>query len=194
MNTINNEQNITQLINLNNIIKQPYSSEVRDKFKACEDLDICMKQLESNSKLAVAISYEHASHGQFSDIYCFKEPEIVHKHALKFLLPRNSSHLNNLNKFIKMTATSGLIKKWYSDSHIQPKYREQVVSNNQITMEKSFGLFLILGTLLLLTICIFFVERFVHRRLRTLNPYRFWVLLEMCIDPYRHFMLENKWN
>lgn len=86
-----------------------------ENFKVCDDLNFCLNQLVQNSQFAVAISREHARNCHLmstSQIYCFKNNEIIYDYAKSFLVRKDNLHLDKLNEFIRMSSASGLIEKW----------------------------------------------------------------------------------
>lgn len=169
-----------------------------EKFKICTNLDECLTQLEDNSKLAVAISLAHAHSSHFipsSQFYCFKDPEIIYKYGLKFWIRQSFPYLKELNEFIRMADAGGLIKKWYSNKLTGvPSHMRMDNSYKQLKLKHFHGAILIWGMLVAALICIFILERIVHAKARAPNALRFWKIVEMLIDPDRHFMLESKWK
>lgn len=167
-----------------------------ERFKICNNLDACLNQLDQNSKLAIAISYEHSQNSlsisSQSSYHCFSKSEIIYEYALKFLVRKNFPHLRELNEFIQRASASGLIEKW----RLKNQYRNNHPNDmfGYLTFEHFLGI-VILGCFLWILFIIFlFIERFVYTKNRTTNPLRFWVFIEMVIDPHRHFMLEtNYW-
>lgn len=99
---------------------QTYPVEFLKAFKVCDDLALCMIQLQYNPKMAVAISREYVSSNRYYNFsYCFSKQEIIHSHTLKFMVRKNFFHLIQLNTFIQMTYTGGLIEKWKSINDAQ---------------------------------------------------------------------------
>lgn len=155
-----------------------------------------MNQLKHNPKLAVATSRERAFNSRSiisMHLYCFEKSEVIYEYALKFLVRKDFPYLSELNWFIGQASASGLIEKWRIDSSARFQYTYNEI-NNQLTLQDGFGInIILLSCLLCATICLF-IERFIHKKLKTLNPSRFWQFAEMIIDPDRHFLLETKMN
>lgn len=164
----------------------------------CNDLIVCLNQLNSNSKLAVATSREFvrsAPKKMNFQFYCFAKPEIISAFPLKFFLHKNFSYAEELNDFIKAASVSGLIEKWRSDIRTQFKEHTQGTGEfGRLTFDNLSGALLIIALLFLFSISIFFLEIVVHKQVRAPNATRFWKITEMIIDPDRHFMLETKWT
>lgn len=74
---------------------------------------MCLSQLHQNSKLAVAISREHAYASRLpSQLYCFDKEHIIYNYALTFLVRKDFRYLNELNRFVRAASAGGLIEKW----------------------------------------------------------------------------------
>lgn len=171
-----------------------YPSKFIEKFKSCENLNTCLKQLEGNPKLAVAISREHALNNHLisaSQLYCFEKSEIIHSYHLKFLLNKEFLYKTQLDRFIQMASANGLIEKWYSKRRIKASQKYTERSIGVLTMENAQKLFLEWLSFLLSTIVVLLLEIFIHNRVKN-SRLKIWKLIEMLIDPYRHFWLENK--
>lgn len=151
--------------------------------------------MEWNSKLAVAISREHAHNNQFistSKFHCFENLEIIHGYSLKFLVREDFKYLNNLNEFIQMASSTGLVKKWRMESEIRSKYKHIEKIYGFLTFENFYVTYFEWFVLEISITLILLLERFVHRKVRKVNHSRIWTHIEMFIDPFRHFWLENK--
>lgn len=153
-----------------------------------------MDRLNRDSRLAVAISREHAHYNRLvsgSEFYCF-EKDIIHEYAVAFQICQNFSYSAELNKFIGMASSGGLIKKWRSGSYIHGGYKH-TEKYGQNLLGEFFGFFLIWVSILVITFFILFLERITYRKVRTPNTSRLWVIIELMIDSERHFLYKNKW-
>lgn len=162
----------------------------------CEDLDLCLSRLHHNSRLSVKISREKAHKSRLisaSQIHCFDKSEVIFDYSLKFLMQRNFQYINELNKFIEMATAGGLIKKWHSDSRIRPHDNyDNTKSFRSTKLESYYGILLLWMPLCVYCIFTHHLEITVLKKLRMVGSTRIWVLIEMMIDPYRHFLLKNK--
>lgn len=166
-----------------------------ENFEICTNLDFCLSQLEWKSKLAVAISREHAYNNQLisaSKFHCFKNSEIIYGYSLKFLIREDFKYLNNLNKFIQMASTAGLVERWRTESQIRSKYKHIEKIYGFLTFENFYVPYIEWFVLEISVTLILLLELLVHRKVRQANHSRIWTLIEMFIDPFRHFWLENK--
>lgn len=166
-----------------------------ENFELCGNLDVCLNFLQEDSKLAVAVSREHAINHQlnsFSPIYCFKRSETIYKYTLKFLMQKDFPYMNELNQFIRRVDAAGLIVKWHSDCNNPnfPKRKQKFY--RQIKLQSFYGVFLIWFALQLLTLITFIFEKIIYKKLKAHRPSRFWIFADMFIDPERHFLLETK--
>lgn len=161
----------------------------------CDNLDLCLSELQRNLKVALNISRKHAyksySESQF-EFYCFKE-ESIYEYALILLVRKDFPFLNELNGFIQMASSSGIIEKWHSNdqTRIHLKHKEKMFK--QLKMINFIGLYCVWWILLILTFFTVIWERLVYEKVSSSNKSKFWIILEMAIDSVRHFWLENKW-
>lgn len=149
-----------------------------------------------NPKLAVALSREHIRWIRKNtdlEFFCFEKPEIIYSFPMKFLVHTNFTFRNELDEFIKAASASGLIEKWRSIAGAQSNHGNNTEgrTNGLLTLEH---VYVALGAwvatwsyqfLVLLT------ENVVYKQVRNSKGKRrrFWKLIEMIIDPDRHFFL-----
>lgn len=153
-------------------------------------MDTCLRQLDDNRELAVAVSREHALNNHFissSQLYCFEKSEIIYNYHLKFLMHKEFPFKTELNRFIEMASANGLIAKWYSNSRIKApqKYTKREYDITMID-ELQYWFYLVIPTIL-----VFLLEIFIYNRVKN-SQLIMWRVIEMFIDPYRHFWLKNK--
>lgn len=163
-------------------------------FSICDDLDVCLSQLGHNSKLAVAVSREHSRNSRLiasSQFYCFENTQIIHKYALRFLIRNNFPNLNELNQFIQMSSASGIIEKWRSMSEIQIPYKNYELHYVEMNLENCAGCFVLFFLVYVVVIPLVVFERIVHKKVQSLNVSKVWLIIDMLIDPHRHFWREN---
>lgn len=160
-------------------------------------MEICLSQLDSNAKLAVAISREHALNNHLisaSQIYCFEKHETIYIYPLTFLVRKHSRYITKLNEMIQLMTTNGIIEKWQSNFRDQDQtrlnYKEKIY--HQLTAVDLFGAFIILGCVELMAFATLVFEVFIYRKARKTNCWRLWLFIEMLIDPDRHFLLKDK--
>lgn len=152
-----------------------------------------MIKLQYNPKMAVAISREYVSSNRYYNFsYCFSRQEIIHSHTVKFMVRKNFFHLIQLNTFIQMTYTGGLIEKWKSINDAQIHRISSGIEYNHLTFDHFRGMCFIWVSLILTAFLVFLLEKYIHKKNRQPNSSRFWKIIEMTIDPYRYFMLEDK--
>lgn len=168
------------------------------QYTLCDDLIVCLNRLNQNPKLAVAIPREfihNARNNLTFSIYCFEKPEIIHTFAFRFYMHKNFSYINALNDFIKAASTSGLIEMWRMKNRVQFERNEiETRKSGLVTIENSTGLLALWSSLIFGVMMVLCLEIIVHNHAIKPNAHRFWKLIEMIIDPERHFMLETKWT
>lgn len=160
-------------------------------------MEICLSQLDSNAKLAVAISREHALSNRLisaSQIYCFHKRETIYKYPVTFIVRKHSRYITKLNEMIQLMTTNGIIEKWQSNFRYQDQTRLKYKETNyhQLTAVDLLGGLTILAYVELMAFVTLVFEVFIYRKTRKTNCWRLWLLIEMLIDPYRHFLLKDK--
>lgn len=182
--------------NFISIFIQTYSYDLLAKFKVCDDINHCLKQLYSNHHLAIAVSLEHAQSSHFiakSDIYCFKNMETIEDYVVQILVKPDFPYSNELNAFINMAGSSGLIMKWISDTRNRPDFHFETEHFGSINMENFSGFLILWFSILIVPMCfVLGVERYVYYLAQKSNPSNISVLLEMLIDGQRHFLKGHK--
>lgn len=181
--------------NLNVLFIQTYPLEISEKFKICENLDVCLGQLEENSWLAVAVSRERAYNNHLisaSQLYCFQDQEIIHSYALKLLVGKDFSHLNELNAFILSAKAGGLIEKWRSSNLFGSRFEDVKKVYHPLTLSTCFGMYLVWFLMIAITIFVFYLETYIHKKVLEPKPNRFWIIADKLIGPDRHFIKSNK--
>lgn len=161
-----------------------------ENFKVCDDLNFCLNQLVQNSQLAVAISREYARNSHLmstSQIYCFKNSEIIYDYATSFLVRKDYLLLDKLNEFIRLSSASGLIEKWRLSITYPKRYKHEETEIAYMTLKNADAIFYLCYFHTIIHFLTFFSEKIVHKKARESNPGKIWILFEMFIDPERHF-------
>lgn len=128
----------------------------------------------------------------FPQVYCFEKPEIIYEYNLKFLVNKNFSYSKDLNKFIRMASENGLIEKWQKDLLKEYQKRPDYRTFRSLSIQNFYGVLVVCLLFIIALIFAFILEKIVYNKTKTVNPSRFWIIIEIIIDPDRHFLLENK--
>lgn len=155
-----------------------------------------LRQLESNSRLAVATSIERIRKMRLSperlNVHCFKNQKSIHEYSLKILATKEFRFMNELNEFIGRASSCGLISKWLSGNQLKISSKFNALTEyNEMNVEKSGGIFLVIGCLMILALFVVTLERIVYKKVRTPNAAKMWQYVEKAIDPNRYFLLET---
>lgn len=161
--------------------------------------ELYFEQLEWNDKLAVAVSYELSLSflrigGNRCDpktkIYCFDAANSIYDYGLKILMRKDFPLINELNQFILYASESGLINKWLmgNRSLTEKKPLFEYVSFKAESLIVALMIFI---GMILLALIVIIVETIVHKKIQGQNFIPFWHYVEIMIDPYRHFLLED---
>lgn len=151
--------------------------------------------MDKDPKLAVAISREIAITGRINKIpfvFCFKNSEIIYDYPLTFLMNIKFTYQNHFNEFIQRADASGLIDKWRRISKTRTIYSNIEKEYGTLKMESFQLLFIVIVPISLLLFLLLLFERIVHRKAQNQNSFHIWKIIEMSIDPYRHFWRKNK--
>lgn len=126
-----------------------------------------------------------------TQVYCFKDTEIISDVSLHFFTHKHFDYVNEINEFIKMASMSGLINRWYSISKSRIKSEVKESNDGIVDSHSIKGLYIIY---FLINICIlstYIVERIVHKKARTPNPAQIWLLIDKLVAPDRLFWTES---
>lgn len=170
-----------------------------NRFELVENPEHYLKQLDWDDELAVAVCHQitlspiKIGNNRFDPkkmIYCFDPENSIHEYSIKILMQRNFSLINQLNEFILFASESGLITKWLVD------YRSLTVkeSSAKFAIFKAEALIVQLCIsfgMLVMAFIVVILEKIVHKMVQAENGIPFWYYLEILIDPYRHFLLQD---
>lgn len=162
------------------------------RFKVVNNVGDHLPQLEWNNILAVATSIQQVQFRSDLDAYCFISPENIYEYLVSIFVRRNFSHLHEHNKFIHQASDSSLFIKWLnkyesnSSSKTQLQFQYQQVNMNTFAFLGSLCICMWTGAFLHLI-----AERFIYKQVRRGNSACVWIFIEMAIDPYRYFFLND---
>lgn len=166
-----------------------YPIEILHKFKVVEDAGEHIQKIDRHGNLAVAVPRTFVQSKRFNQgdqVFCFNSPDNIYDYALKFLMRKDFPLAEKLNEFIKDTSEYGIITKWLNEYRYktgkQTKLEYQTFNEQHISV--AWTLFL---SLQIFAFCILLVEILVHKKVQQLSV-PFWRVLEMIIDPHRHFL------
>lgn len=114
---------------------------------------------------------------------------------MTFLVSKHFSRMRELNEFIKAASASGLIERWRSQvGTLSNQVEHTTSSDGLVKMENVSGMLALLVLMYVLKICAFILEVIVYKQARASSETfrRFWVIVEMIIEPKRHFLNKNK--
>lgn len=160
----------------------------------CDDLDVCLRQLDSNRRFAVGISREHAQNSRLIPafkIYCFENAEQIMRYSVQILVRKEFPLFEELNAFINLAQASGLVAKWWTQTRIRSDYEYYEEENGDITMDNFNGFFIFWVSLLIVPALIYVFEKIIFYFAQKPNPSTIFILLEMIIDGERYFLLND---
>lgn len=151
-----------------------------------------MRQLDSNRRLAVAISLEHAKRSRLipaSEIYCFKNE--ITTYSLQILVKKDFLLLEELNTVINAATASGLIVKWLSNTKVRANYQYQSDEFGNVTMDSFYSFFILWIGIVMVPWFVLLLENIIFYMTHKPNPHKICLYFELFIDGDRHFLLDD---
>lgn len=169
--------------------------EALKRFEITSEINYYLHQLEWNSELAVATSLERVRNLQLDKelkLYCFNNANNIYEYSLKILMKKGFPLVDELNRFIQYASDGGLIVKWLKRNRFSAvaqkpsKYKFSESSSNSMLFN---GMIFCGVSALSVLVCA--IEILVHRNVQAKKHSKFWLHCQMCIDPYRYFLLKD---
>lgn len=180
------------------IIKRLGTHAMADRFSGlnvCEDLDICLNQLQHQQKIVVAMSRLHFETSNQSNVYCFDRTQNLFTQATVFMIRRSLSTRDELIDGFGRLSMSGLIPKWARDLHIRNKPIEHLTTAKSLSMHEAGGPFAMCFPLVTLALFAAIAEQIIFWQLSKNRQSRFWAFADKLIDGHRHYMrLDFYWK
>lgn len=176
-----------------------FPSEKIASFAACPNIDKCLKDLEENDKLAVAVSRLHAQnnlHIARQKLFCFDRNQNILRYPVQLLMRKNFPLANQINDIIRRITESGLFIKWMSDSFVQQKSDSKGLTIQRLTTDHIIGGLLVYSLFLSFAIGAAIAEQIVYKHVKQKRHCRFWKIAECFLDNGRQeflFILLWKW-
>lgn len=92
------------------------------KYEFCDDIDVCLQELESNDEVAVAVSLERALNNRLlhrDKMFCFPEAENIKTQPISLILRKDYPFIGELNKLIRRATEGGLFVKRKNDNRLK---------------------------------------------------------------------------
>lgn len=170
-----------------------------NNFKIIQNPNDHFGQLEWNDKLAIAASHELSIASTTIEekrlrlkrkVFCFNHPNSIHEYSIKILAHPKFPLMKQLNEFIRRTGESGCISNWLKRYRLkaekQPKLQYTTVTIQGFV--SSAAVYVCLSFFALFVIA---MEILVDRKVKAPDSAPVWRYIEMSIDPYRHFLLND---
>lgn len=173
------------------------SSTVRQNFKICVNTDECLKRLEYDEKLAVAVSRSHAHNTPAisrTALFCFPRSKNVYSYSVAMPIKLDYHMLPTINYNIRQLFEFGLVERWN-------KYSESIAANQEIkktldaatdgkdsrlvvlTVAHIMGAILVMFFGHIIALVAFMFEVIVERQIRQRNCAKFWNKLHWFLKP-----------
>lgn len=165
-----------------------------DNYHTCPDIVECLEQLEINEELAVAVSRQHAMNNRKVanwKIHCFSGRNTINSYPVTMLIKEDISPMTNrINMIIQSLVEGGFLDKWATDSRINGERPTQC----EINLEVKHIMFAIILFVCFasLSIVAFFVEIFIHQKLKKNQHAIVWQYAQRIVDGKRYLLLPEK--
>lgn len=172
-------------------------SNMSDRFAelgVCDDLELCLNQLQHQRKLAVAMSRLYFDASKHSNIHCFDQTQNLLTYSTVFMIRRDLWMYDELIGVFDRLRMSGLIPKWARDLNIHKEAIEQSTAVRSLQMKEAFGPFALCCIVLMFAFAAAIAEQIIFRQVSKYPDSRAWQIAEKCIDGKRHYMLMKNWN
>lgn len=148
-----------------------------------EQIDECLKELEFNLELAVAVNRRHIDSSSRRDlVFCFESNQVTHSYPLAFIIRKDFPHLLQFNDLLVRLIETGLVSKWLRDY----RYREEYLPN-QYTKVSFDGVFVLFILMWMGVIMVGIFEQIVYRKCQNPFAHRYWRLMSKLIDDKRNY-------
>lgn len=189
MNRVNFGNSIisTQSNNNSCILFWQLSTSQIESFIVCANFSYCLKQLEQNEHLAVAVSRQYArTTTSAPKNFCFTKSNNIRNYTVGLLMRAKRVHIDEWNKLIQRVIEAGLIKQWSENTRYKESARQPELSVIALKPEHLYSTFILTSVALTMSIVVFIFERVIHRNLQDENTHRFWRTADWIIDGKRH--------
>lgn len=88
---------------------------IRQRYRVCSNIDICLSELITNTKLAVALSRQHALNNRAVDkshIFCFDRKHDIYSYSVSIIATYDFPLLSRIDYVIRLLYEGGLIFRW----------------------------------------------------------------------------------
>lgn len=170
---------------------------VRKNFEICYYTDECLKRLEYDEKLAVAVSRLHAENTPAisrSEMFCFPRSRNIYSYSIAMPIKLDYHMLPVINYNIRQLFEFGLTERWNKLSQSIAANEEIKKILNQAASGKDDQLVVltvphIMGALLImsfghfLALSTFFIELWINRKIKQIKCAKVWVILHWFLRP-----------
>lgn len=188
---------------MNKIFRAQISTAVRDNFRICDVPDACLKRLLYDNKLAVAVSRLHAKNSPVisqTELFCFARSVNIYSYSVAMQIKLDFHLLPQINSVIRQLFEFGLIERWdklsqsiASSAAIVKMQKDGSGDDGNhlvvLTVAHIMGAILIMIFGHLIALITFLAEHITHRKIKSGNNNRFWMILHAFLSPTK-----NKFN
>lgn len=174
------------------------ANAVRANFIHCENIDMCLKQLQHDEYLAVAVSRLHVKNNPVisrTELFCFSRQNNVYSYSVAMPLKNYYELVDRIDLVISSLMEFGLIAKWVKSddapstrtliARAQAKHYQTEYGNVVLTIEHIVGALIIMAFGYILAIIAFLIEQIVHRKVRDGTNSKLYVYLHKVFGPKR---------
>lgn len=92
------------------------------RFHICKDVDTCLGQIRTTSRVAIAASRHHSDNSPAisdSEMFCFTREENIYTYSVSMLAKKQHHFLGKINSMLRTISESGLLLRWAQQSESQ---------------------------------------------------------------------------
>lgn len=173
------------------------SSAVRENFVICDYIDECLKRLDYDLKLAVAVSRSHAQNTPVvsrSNMYCFSRSNNIYSYSIAMPIKLDYHMQPVINYNIRQLFEFGLTERWNkisqeisANEEIKKTFQKAASGADSqlvvLTVAHIMGAILIMSFGHFVAIFAFLLELSVSRQIRKKKPAKIWLILHWFLRP-----------
>lgn len=162
-----------------------------DEIQLCSSIDVCLEDLTSNERLALAASRLNIVNSPVyspDDIFCFRVEESIASYQVSLLVRRDYQLMNLVNKEMQALAEAGLISRWIKENTRKIVLRHEGILYIQAGAIKAVFLFFIFP-IFSMAFSLFVIELLSGKENRIVTNVQLIKWGEILTDGKRHLFL-----
>lgn len=151
---------------------------ILERLSLCPDIEKCLVEIRTNTKLAVGLSRQHVLNNpriDRSDTFCFPHASNIYTYSVLIQTRQDFSLLPHINDIIERLVEHGLVYNWIERSQNYTSIRLNVGSTgpNPLTVNHVLGAIVVMAVGFALAILAFVVEVFLLPKMKVRGKHLF---------------------